>query len=127
MKPSTAKAKGRETENSFVQWMWDRWNRVVERRRLTGAQDKGDISGWPDVCVEVKSGAKVSIAKWLSELEDEMKNSESRYGFVAVRPPGNPHPDGWYAVMPLDLAVANQIELEEAKASVDALLNSLNG
>lgn len=101
MKPSTAKAKGRETENAFVVWMRERWGKVVERRRLTGAQDQGDISGWHNVCVEVKSGASIDIPGWLRQLKEEKKNSHSEYGFVAVRPKGKPDPEDWYAVVSL--------------------------
>lgn len=101
MKPSTAKAKGRETENAFVVWMRSRWGKVVERRRLTGSQDQGDISGWDNVCVEVKSGASIDIPGWLRQLDAEKTNSHSEYGFVAVRPKGKPDPDDWYAVISL--------------------------
>ena len=115
MKPSTAKAKGRETENAFVQWMKNRWGKKVERRRLTGAQDQGDISGWDNVCVEVKSGASIDLPGWLKQLEDEKINSDSEFGFVAVRPKGKPDPEEWYAVMSLPDLVLLLMDLEILK------------
>jgi len=101
MKPGTAKAKGRDTEAALVRWL--RVNGVLhaERRRLTGRDDQGDIAGWPWVCVEVKSGARVDVAGWLAELAVEKHNAMAAIGFVAVRPKGKPDPAGWWAVMPL--------------------------
>jgi hypothetical protein len=101
MKPSTAKAKGRETENLLVEFLRQHGVPHAERRRLTGSADQGDITGWPGVCVEIKSGARVAIPQWLSELAAEKRNSAARVGFVAVRPKGTPDPDGWYVVLPL--------------------------
>ena len=102
MKPGTAKVKGRDTENLFVEYLRNDWLLVnVERRRLMGVRDEGDITGWPGVCVEVKSGATVTIASWLKELAAEMTNSHADAGFVAVRPKGKPDPKDWYVVLPL--------------------------
>lgn len=101
MTPATAKAKGRETENLFVEYLRAHGVPYAERRRLTGSADQGDITGWPGMVVEVKSGARVAVAKWLSELAAEKRNAAARSGFVAVRPKGKPDPDGWYVVLPL--------------------------
>ena len=102
MKTSTAKAKGRDTENRFVTYARTVWGLVnVERRRLAGVNDMGDIAGWPGVCVEIKSGARTNIAGWLAELAVEKSNSHATTGFVAVRPKGKPDPEDWYAVLTL--------------------------
>ena len=103
MKPGTAKAKGRDTENRLVAHLRTHGWPHAERRRLTGAADQGDITGIPGVCVEVKSGARLDIAGWLDELYDEMDNAHASTGFVAVRPKGRPDPADWYAVLPLPL------------------------
>lgn len=101
MKPGTAKAKGRQTENALVEWLRANGVPHAERRRLAGVEDKGDIAGWPRVCVEVKSGARIDIAGWLDELAKEIANAGADRGFVAVRPKGKPQPDDWFAVLPL--------------------------
>ena len=102
MKPATAKAKGRDTENRFVTYARTVWGLThIERRRLAGVNDMGDIAGWPGVCVEIKSGARVDIARWLAELICEQSNSHARVGFVAVRPKAKPDPEDWYAVLTL--------------------------
>jgi hypothetical protein len=101
MKPSTAKAKGRETENDYVEFVSAFTNLPLERRRLNGVLDKGDIAGFPDVCVEVKSGAVLDVPKWMRELEVEVRNSGARMGQIAVRPKGKPNPADWWAMRPL--------------------------
>lgn len=113
MKPPTAKAKGTDTEVRFVDWLISKWKIVTaERRRLNGVLDKGDISGWAqvdpatglktkEVCVEVKSGAKLDLPGWLKELKVETANAGAEVGFVAVRPKGKPNVDDWYGIMPM--------------------------
>lgn len=107
VKPSTAKAKGRETENKFVDWLHAFGVKGAERRRLNGVLDKGDIAGWfavdgeRTVCVEVKSGASLSIPQWIRELRAEIKNSLANTGFIAVRPKNKPNVEDWFAVIPM--------------------------
>lgn len=105
MKPATAKAKGRQTESALVEHLRRHGWPHAERRRLTGRDDQGDIAGMRgpsgDVCVEVKSGARLDLGGWLAELERETAAARAATGFVAVRPKGKPDPTGWYAVMPL--------------------------
>ena len=103
MKPSTAKSKGRETENLFVEYLIDEGVTNAERRRLNGCFDQGDVTGWPGVCVEIKSGAALSISQWLKELDQEMINSCASTGFVAVRPKGKPDPADWFTVIPVPI------------------------
>lgn len=103
MKPTVAKAKGRETENSWVGYLHSWGLTQVERRRLMGSFDQGDISGWKNVCTEVKSGAKLDIPGWLRELDAEIINSNSEVGYIAVRPKGLPNPKDWYIVLRPDM------------------------
>ncbi len=101
MKPGTAKAKGRQTENILVEWLRLHGVPYAERRRLAGAADQGDVTGWPGVCIEIKSGARLAISTWLKELKSEKLNSKANIGFIAVRPKGLPDPDDWFVVLPL--------------------------
>jgi hypothetical protein len=101
MKPSTAKAKGRAVENALVDWLRAR-GLDAERRRLAGSADKGDISGLPGVCVEVKSGGgKLQIPQWLRETETERMNAGADVGVLVIRPRGATDPASWWAVQPL--------------------------
>ncbi|RTK94029.1 hypothetical protein EKI60_04715 [Candidatus Saccharibacteria bacterium] len=112
LKPSTAKRKGVETENFFVEYIKEKWGVVgAERRRLSGVEDRGDIAGWfkvkdgkkvKDVAVEIKSGAKLAIPTWMAELEVETLNAGADLGFIAVRPKGKPNVAEWYAMMEMD-------------------------
>lgn len=99
MKPSSIKAKGRNAENIVVRYL-SRWWPNVERRRLAGVHDRGDITGIPDTVIEVKSGARIDLPAWLAELAAEMQNDGARYGAVAVKPKGTQNPDEFYWVMP---------------------------
>jgi hypothetical protein len=100
MKPATAKAKGTATETALVNYL-RHWIPHVERRRLSGAHDRGDIAGTPGLCWEVKSGARLDIAGWLHELAAEVHNDNARHGIIAVRPRGKPSPEDWFVVMTL--------------------------
>ena len=98
MNPSSIKAKGRAAENQMVTFL-SRWWPTVERRRLAGVLDRGDIAGVPNTVIEVKSGARLDLPGWLRELHAEMLNDDARYGCVAIKP--NRVTDGgeFYCVM----------------------------
>ncbi len=88
MKPSTAKAKGRATENQAVEWLISVGFDQAERRRLQGVEDQGDIAGIAGVCIEVKSAATWKPMQWLRELVAEKRNSRAHTAFVMARPKG---------------------------------------
>lgn len=107
MKTSTAKAKGRETENILVRALRNDYGLSnVERRRLQGVLDKGDICGWvkhdgtDEVVSEVKSGAVFKVPQWLRELKEEVKNAKASIGFLAIRLKGQPKIEDWVVMMP---------------------------
>lgn len=108
MKPSTAKSKGRETEQAWVDYLQEHGVPFAERRRLNGVDDRGDISGWvgrdPEgnqwrVVSEVKSGAVLAIPAWLKEADIETLNDGADTGHVVVRPKGKPNPEDWFVIM----------------------------
>lgn len=115
MKPSTAKAKGRDTENRVVAWLRDHGVVNAERRRLNGSADQGDITGWPGVCLEVKSAATLRIPEWMAELDVEMDHAHAATGAVIARPRGKPDVDDWWVIMPPTL----WIDLMRAAGWVD--------
>jgi hypothetical protein len=67
--------------------------------------DRGDIAGCPGVTCEVKSGARIDLATWMSELEVEMRNDSTEVGYCAVRPKGKPKADDWWCVVPAAVMV----------------------
>lgn len=109
VKPSTAKAKGRDTENRFVDYL-RHWVPHVERRRLNGTHDRGDIAGTPGICWEIKSGARLDLAGWLHELATEVRHDHADHGIVVIRPKGQPNPENWWTVLTLPDLVSLLIE-----------------
>ena len=99
VKPSTAKAKGRDTENLWVEWLRSHGWPDAERRRLNSNTDLGDIAGVPDTTIEVKSAATWLPVQGLRELDAEMVNTGDRHGYVIARPKGKPDPDDWVVMM----------------------------
>lgn len=106
MTPGTAKAKGRQTEQAVVEYL-SRWSPYVERRRLEGVADRGDIAGIPGWVLEVKSaGGGVKPTPWLNELAVEMENAGVERGAVVMRRKGRPNAEDFVAMMPLPMLVA---------------------
>jgi hypothetical protein len=105
MKPATAKAKGAKTEQLWVDFLKANGWPHAERRHLAGVADRGDIAGCPGVTVEVKSGARIDLATWMNELENEMNNDNTDVGYVAVRPKGRPNAGDWWCVVPAPVLV----------------------
>ena len=58
----------------------------IERRRLTGSKDRGDIAGLrhmgEPVAVEVKNTSRINLAAWAQEAEIARGNSDSVAGIV---------------------------------------------
>jgi hypothetical protein len=76
--------------------------RYAERRSLKGTQDKGDITGIPGLCIEVKyANSGLKLAAWLTETGIERINANADYGVLVVKPKGLGvrRVDSWYAVM----------------------------
>lgn len=100
---SAAKAKGTAAENAVVEYLRHSHWPNAERRALSGANDKGDVSGTPGVVWEVKSGSRLAIPEWMAETERERNNAKADYGVLVIKPKGlSPRRSyDWWAVMPL--------------------------
>lgn len=79
----------------------------AERRRLNGRDDRGDVTGTPGICWEVKGGAvaknasDAQIALWLHETERERSNAGADIGVLVVqrRGIGAPNAHRWWAIV----------------------------
>lgn len=114
MKPASAKAKGRETENILAAWLSAWFRRRIERKRQTGAHDQGDLTGLPDWTMEVKS-ASGRLAESLDQARTEWNNTVPRprwFVLFARRARLPKQPQAWYAVMPVWQWAAIALELE---------------
>ena len=74
---SKSKQKGTSAETAVVNYLKDKWKIPAERRALTGAQDKGDISGIFDVVLEVKNHKTMTLGQWMEELKVEVENANA--------------------------------------------------
>jgi len=107
-------------ENGALKLLQKIWP-YAERRRLSGAADKGDIApgGVPPVpiAIEVKNAKTLNFSGWLKEAEEERKNAGAKYGIVIAKRRGYTDAGKWYAMMDGDTLVAL---LKEAGYSYDA-------
>lgn len=84
---SKAKQKGTAAETAVVKYLQSRGYKV-ERRALSGSNDRGDIAGIEGLVIEVKSAARLSIPQWLRELDVEKANDKAGRGILVIKPKG---------------------------------------
>jgi len=89
------KAKGTAFETAVVNWLKPLFPHV-ERRTLSGSNDKGDIAGIVGVCIEVKAQKDHNLSGWVQELETEMVNSNADIGFLVIKRRGKTSPEHAY-------------------------------
>jgi hypothetical protein len=98
---SKQKQKGTAAETAVVRWLSGRkWNKI-ERRSLSGANDRGDITGIPKVVIEVKNHSRMELAQWVRELEVEISNDKAETGVVIHKKRGTTDVGEWYATLPV--------------------------
>ena len=108
-----AKVKGREGEQGAEACFRAAGFTTVERRRLAGSEDLGDLSGISGLVVEVKSCKQLLLGPWLDEARVEAHNADLRYpedaphlGIVVAKRKGKPNnPEDWFVIMRLADAI----------------------
>lgn len=112
MKPSSIKAKGRNAENAAVDLIKESGWPYAERRRQTGAKDRGDVTGIPKVVLEIKSGARLDLPGWLRETEAERINDGATIGalIVKLKGMGEAKVRDWPVMLPLSQFLALLLE-----------------
>lgn len=95
---SAAKAKGTAAEVAVVTFLRPTFP-MVERRALTGANDRGDIAGIRKVVIEVKNHAKPSFPAFVDEAEIEKANDGADVGVAWVKRRGTTDPARWIVAM----------------------------
>ena len=91
-----SKIKGTKAEGQAVLFLRRWWPRA-ERRALSGAQDKGDVSGTSPFVIEVKNHRAWRTFAWLDELKAEQKHAGEPHGIILARRPNH---SGFVAIMP---------------------------
>lgn len=100
------KIKGTRAETAVIAYLRIRGAVNAERRALNGGKDRGDVTGIPGVCIEVKDERKVDLAGWLTEALVEQRNSGAAVGFAWAKRRGKGSPGEWYVVMTGEQAVS---------------------
>jgi hypothetical protein len=103
---SSAKAAGASFETSIANWLADEIDDRIERRRLSGKFDRGDISGLrinnKRLVVECKNyGGKILTGPWLNEAETERVNDGAIAGLVIAKRKGTTNPAEQIVLMTL--------------------------
>lgn len=96
---SRSKAKGTRAETAVVRYLVDQGAPAVERRALSGTQDRGDIAGLPGVVIEVKDVSRDGLPGWLDEAEVERRNDAAALAFVWHKRRGKGSPADWFVTM----------------------------
>lgn len=101
----SAKAAGARFEGVVAAYLAQALGLPVERRRLCGAADRGDLSGVElggmRAVVECKDCARLEPAAWLDEAERERANDGAAVAVVVFKRRGVGDPARQYALMEL--------------------------
>lgn len=107
---ASAKAAGTRTETAVAAYLAEHVDDRVERRRLSGPRDRGDIAGLrvhgQRLVVEVKDCSRVEIGPWLNEAEIERGNDDALAGVVVAKRRGKGSPADLTVLMTLADLVA---------------------
>ncbi len=104
---------GKQTEQMVARYLRSRGLAGVERAVRTGfstgersVADAGDLTGWPGVCVQVKSLRPANAAErqtrtWLAETEQQRAASGASVGLLVVRRWGTTDVGEWWSFLQL--------------------------
>ena len=95
---SASKARGTRWESQIVAYLHGAGFGHVERRTLSGANDKGDIAGLPLV-IEAKNCKATALASWVDEAVAEARNAGVAVGVVWHHRKGKGSPGDGYVTM----------------------------
>ena len=96
----SAKDAGARFESSVAAYLNVHVDDRIERRRLSGGRDRGDISGLRHhgqrVVIECKNTARLDLAGWAAEAEIERGNDDAVAGVIISKRHGKGQPgDQW--------------------------------
>jgi len=91
---------GSFAETQIVNIFRRRWPEA-DRRKSNGKNDRGDLSGVPGLCVEMKGGHALNLGPWMTEAVKERLNAGAQWAVVAHRRWGKGNAEDWFVTMPL--------------------------
>ncbi|WP_402465719.1 hypothetical protein [Isoptericola aurantiacus] len=107
---ASAKAAGTRFESSVVGYLAEHVDDRIERRRQSGANDRGDVSGLRHmgarVVVEAKNVSRLSLSAWVEEADVERRNDDAQVGLVVHKRHGRGDPGDQYVTLTLRDLVA---------------------
>lgn len=100
---SKSKQKGTLAETAVADYFRQTFP-AVERRALSGVNDKGDISNVPGCVIEVKNQRSYKIHEWMKETDTERINARADIGVLVIKPNGVgvSKVNEWWAVVSLE-------------------------
>lgn len=103
---SSAKKAGTAFESLVVGLLARVVDDRIERRRLSGANDRGDISGWRfagrRIVAECKDyGGQLKPSPWLAEAETQRLNDDAHVGLVIAKRRGTTDPGDQFVLLTL--------------------------
>ncbi len=106
MSIASNKAKGRVGENGLVSYLRGR-GFPVERRRLTGVADCGDLSGLHGWTLDCKVRKGLDLSGWVDSAKEQAAAAEARFGgphrgAVVIKRRMHTDPARWFVVMALE-------------------------
>lgn len=98
---SKTRAKGTAAETAVVNYCHRRGRPHVERRALSGKNDRGDIAGIPGVVIEVKDHkvSSLNFPGYVDEANTERDNDNAEIGVAWVKRRGSLDPAKWIVAM----------------------------
>ena len=97
---SPQKRKGHAAELAVVKWL--RAHGIQADRIQAGTHaDKGDVTGWPGVVIEVKDRKAHSWHGYFEQLRSQIANANAYTGVIIAKRPGLTDVGEWMAVMPV--------------------------
>jgi len=96
---ASAKKAGTSWESAIVNVLIDNGWPHAERRRLSGAYDKGDIAGVPGIVIEAKNTNQLKVAAAVDEANVEALNARAPVGVAWFKRLGKPSPLDGYVLM----------------------------
>lgn len=102
---ASAKSAGTAMETAIARYLATHVDDRIERRRLSGAKDRGDLSGVRTihggrVVIEAKDhGGRVQVGPWLNEAEVERGNDDAVVAAVVAKRRGVTDPGAQIVLM----------------------------
>ena len=104
---ASAKSAGTSLETAIANHLAKHIDDRIERRRQTGAKDRGDISGLRHmggrIVIECKEyGGRIMPGPWIAEAETERGNDDALAGIVIAKRRGTTRPGDQFVLMTVD-------------------------